>query len=133
MLKSTYRWCLTGTPIENKLEDLFSLVHFLNLETFGEWFWWNSYINVNGNKDSSSSFELLRQILKPVLLRRTKESTDKEGKDIIQLPKKNIYIEKVQLNKNEKKLYGLLHSKSKSLFEEFNKDKEIKNSYIHIF
>jgi DNA repair protein RAD5 len=83
MLKSTYRWCLTGTPIENKLEDLFSLVHFLNLETFGEWFWWNSYINVNGNKDSSSSFELLRQILKPVLLRRTKESTDKEGKDII--------------------------------------------------
>ncbi len=28
-LKANNRWCLTGTPIENKLDDFFSLLHFL--------------------------------------------------------------------------------------------------------
>lgn len=28
-LRSTYRWCLTGTPMMNGVIELFSLVHFL--------------------------------------------------------------------------------------------------------
>ena len=39
-----------------------------------------------------------------------------DGKDILELPKKNIFLEKIKLLKNEKKLYDLLHVKSKELF-----------------
>ena len=35
-LKTTYRWCLTSTPAPNKHDDLFSLLQFLKVETFGE-------------------------------------------------------------------------------------------------
>ena len=33
-LKARYRWCLTGTPIQNKLDDFASLLKFLKLEPF---------------------------------------------------------------------------------------------------
>jgi len=36
-LKSQRRWCMTGTPIQNKLTDLFSLFWFLKLDPFGDW------------------------------------------------------------------------------------------------
>lgn len=36
-IKATYRWCLTGTPIQNSVEDLFSLLHFLKVDPWGSW------------------------------------------------------------------------------------------------
>lgn len=33
-LKTVYRWCLTGTPLQNRIGELFSLVRFLNVKPF---------------------------------------------------------------------------------------------------
>jgi DNA repair protein RAD5 len=44
-LKTDSRWCLTGTPLQNHLDDLFSLFHFLQIETFSDYYWFNNYIN----------------------------------------------------------------------------------------
>lgn len=93
-LKSYYKWCLTGTPIQNKLDDLFGLMMFLKLEVFGEYSWWNSYINNFHNE--KETFGLLNQILKTVLLRRTKKSTYKDGSIILSLPKKYVEVSKKQ-------------------------------------
>ena len=44
-LKSQINWCLTGTPIQNKLDDIFSLIHFIRYSPWSDYTWWNSYIN----------------------------------------------------------------------------------------
>lgn len=36
-LRSTYRWCLTGTPMMNGVFELFSLLHFLRIKPYSQW------------------------------------------------------------------------------------------------
>ncbi|KAG7114774.1 DNA repair protein RAD16 like [Verticillium longisporum] len=36
-LKGDYRWCLTGTPLQNRIGELFSLVRFLNITPFASY------------------------------------------------------------------------------------------------
>eukprot|EP00920_Eleutheroschizon_duboscqi_P024808 GHVT01061521.1.p1 GENE.GHVT01061521.1~~GHVT01061521.1.p1 ORF type:complete len:354 (+),score=84.76 GHVT01061521.1:71-1063(+) len=39
-LSAGRRWCLTGTPIQNSLNDLFALVAFLGVNPYKHWNWW---------------------------------------------------------------------------------------------
>jgi DNA repair protein RAD5 len=43
-LKAPRRWCLTGTPMQNQLDDLYSLVHFVGLQPLGDYKTWTDYI-----------------------------------------------------------------------------------------
>ncbi|KAI0011075.1 DNA repair protein RAD16 [Xylariaceae sp. FL0662B] len=37
-LKVEYRWCLTGTPLQNRIGEFFSLIRFLNISPFASYF-----------------------------------------------------------------------------------------------
>ena len=39
-LKSERRWVVTGTPIQNSMKDIFSIISFLKLEPFTDRQWW---------------------------------------------------------------------------------------------
>ncbi|KAG8532866.1 uncharacterized protein KY384_002744 [Bacidia gigantensis] len=43
-LRSEYRWCLTGTPMQNNLDELQSLVKFLRIKPFNELSVWRDQI-----------------------------------------------------------------------------------------
>ncbi|CAD8115976.1 unnamed protein product [Paramecium sonneborni] len=124
-LKSQFRWCLTGTPMQNKHDDLFSLLQFLQVETFSEYFWWNTYVNKEENEDDQQ--RILAQILQPIILRRTKNSQQFED---LQQVVENIHW--VELNQKERILYQKLLSGSQSLFNNIVKN-TLNQSYIHIF
>lgn len=36
-LQTTYRWCLTGTPLQNRIGEFFSLIRFLNIKPFAHY------------------------------------------------------------------------------------------------
>ncbi|EGR30279.1 hypothetical protein IMG5_136090 [Ichthyophthirius multifiliis] len=133
-LKSEFKWALTGTPLENKIDDLYSLFKFLEVNAFSEWRFWKKYVSLgNSSGQFGMNTDVLHALLKPIILRRQKDCKYQDGKDIISLPKKNIYLTKIQLDKGEKRLYQMIHDKSQNIFNQLNQEKLIEKNYIHVF
>ena len=67
------RWCLTGTPIQNGLEDLGSLMAFLRLPLLEDFSTFREHIINPTTSQRSSGFANLRTLLRSICLRRTRE------------------------------------------------------------
>ncbi|PLB43553.1 hypothetical protein P170DRAFT_441015 [Aspergillus steynii IBT 23096] len=107
---SANRLLITGTPLQNNITELWSLLHFLlpeifnDLNSFQSWFDFSSMLDNNGQTDvierrKRSLVSTMHSILKPFLLRRVK--TDVETS----LPKKREYILYAPLTAEQKDLY----------------------------
>jgi len=130
-LKAEYRWCMTGTPLQNKLDDMFSILQFLRVETWGEYFWWNNYINKHTTQEESA--EIVRGILKPILLRRTKKSTYLDGRGILELPPKEVKTCYVKLSPEERKIYDCFFHKGRKQFQDIVTGGTLQYEYAHVF
>lgn len=99
-LHGRHRIVLTGTPVENSLTDLWSQLTFLNPGLLGSYHFFKSEfvqsIEKQGNKEQ---LEKLRKIIRPFILRRTKEEV---AQDLPTLSQHVIYSEMAE---DQKKLY----------------------------
>lgn len=73
-LTAQHRWCLTGTPIQNSLEDLGALVAFLRVPVLENPATFRKFIVNQSTSTSASRFKHLRLLLESICLRRTRES-----------------------------------------------------------
>jgi hypothetical protein len=74
-LKSRYAIVLTGTPLENKLEELYSIVQFVDERRFGPAFQFlhdHRVLDEHGNLKGYRNLDKIRERLAPVFLRRTR-------------------------------------------------------------
>ncbi|KAF4637665.1 hypothetical protein G7Y89_g424 [Cudoniella acicularis] len=79
-LRSEYRWCLTGTPMQNNLDELQSLIKFLRIKPYDDLREFKEQIDrpmKNGRGDVA--IKRLRHYLKIFMKRRTKDILTKEG------------------------------------------------------
>ena len=72
-LRANFRWCLTGTPIQNSLEDLAALVNFIQSSPLDDFHVFKKHIISPLMKGSEKGVDNLRQLLDSVCLRRTKQ------------------------------------------------------------
>ena len=80
-LRSPFALVLTGTPLENRLDDLFSVVEFIDDRRLGPAFRFFNRHRVTDEKGKVLGYkdlDLLRERLKPVLLRRTRSAVIKD-------------------------------------------------------
>ncbi len=80
-LQSRYAFVLTGTPLENRLDELYSLVSFLDPSLFGPLFRFNrEYLDFDerGRPRGYRNLDRLRERLRPILLRRRKSEVAAE-------------------------------------------------------
>jgi hypothetical protein len=82
-LRSRYAMVLTGTPLENKLEELYSIVQFVDERRFGPAFQFlheHRVFDEAGNLKGYRNLDTIRERLAPIFLRRTR------GQVLTQLP-----------------------------------------------
>lgn len=110
-LQCRNRLLLTGTPIQNNMQELWALLHFImpslfdNHEEFSEWF--SKDIEAHAASNSKLNEEQLRRlhaILKPFMLRRIKKNVQSELGEKIEI---DVYCD---LTNRQKKLYRMLRS-----------------------
>jgi len=80
-LRSPFALVLSGTPLENRLDDLFSVVEFIDDRRLGPAFRFFNRHRVTDEKGKVLGYknlDLLRERLKPVLLRRTRRAVLKD-------------------------------------------------------
>ncbi|KAM5472326.1 putative ATPase [Microsporum audouinii] len=121
---SANRLLITGTPLQNNIAELWSLLHFLlpeifnDLDNFQSWFDFSSVLDDSRQNDINEKrrrnlVSTMHAILKPFLLRRVK--TDVESS----LPKKREYVLYAPLTPEQKELYvQIINGTSRQYLEE---------------
>ncbi len=106
-LSARFRLATTGTPVENRLEELWALFRFLNPGFLGshEEFRRRFVIPIEKEKNAEAR-RRLRRIIKPFLLRRTKAEVLED------LPPKTEVTVPVALSPEEKRYYEILRLKA---------------------
>lgn len=99
-LDARHRLCLSGTPVENHLGELWSLMKFLIPGFLGSEQAFNTRFRKPIEKDGDMDRnELLKQRVAPLILRRTKDQVAKE------LPPKTELVHLIELHTAQKDLY----------------------------
>jgi superfamily II DNA or RNA helicase len=111
-LNSPYAFVLTGTPVENRIDEIYSIVQFLDPQLFGPLFRFNRdfyQLDEKGRAIGYKNLDQLHERLQSVMLRRRKEEV--EG----QLPGRTINTYFVAMHKEQKLRYGEYESSAARL------------------
>ncbi|KAI2623059.1 SNF2 family N-terminal domain-containing protein [Hypomontagnella submonticulosa] len=115
--KSATRLLITGTPLQNNLKELWSLLHFLMPETFLDWEAFEVWFDFSDlqdeegttqfieDKESQDLVSKIHKVLQPLLLRRIKADVANY------LPKKREYVLYAPMTKEQTDLYNVISDK----------------------
>ncbi|KAL9182865.1 hypothetical protein ACHAXT_004144 [Thalassiosira profunda] len=113
---------LTGTPIQNNMQELWTLLNFINPDTFDDL---DEFLEDYGDIKSKEKVDELHETIRPYILRRLKEDVEKSGKSFLHIiyslvsmlvrttvpPKEETLIE-VELTVLQKQYYRALYEKN---------------------
>ncbi len=98
-LQGKHRLALTGTPIENALQDLWAQFNFVNPGLLGNHAQFIArYVDIPP-EERPARFEALKKIIYPFILRRTKEEVEK------QLPPLTEIVQLVEMTDEQRQMY----------------------------
>lgn len=133
-LSARHRWVLTGTPIVNRLEDLFSLVRFLKVEPWSNFSFWKTFITVPFEAgEFIRALDVVQTVLEPLVLRRTKDMKTPDGEALVPLPPKAIDVERIVLSQDERDVYDHIFLRAKSVFTQNAESGMLLKNYTTIF
>ena len=124
------RLCLTGTPLQNRLDDYAALVKFLRLVPFDNKLTWTHYIGGPLKAGNSTGLARLQILTSATTLRRSKAQKI-DGKLILDLPLKHETTRYVYMSTEERQIYELTRKASKNIVDNISRIGQMKE-YINI-
>ncbi|KAF9990547.1 hypothetical protein BGZ75_001111 [Mortierella antarctica] len=132
-IAANYRWCLTGTPIQNNIDELYSLIRFLGIKPYCEWTNFREKISapMKRSQQYGPAMQRVQALLKAVCLRRTKTSKV-DGKPILNLPDRNVDKVETQFSVDERAFYDALEQRTRDRFNAYVKAGTVMKNYSNI-
>uniref|UniRef100_A0A673CDH0 Helicase-like transcription factor n=1 Tax=Sphaeramia orbicularis TaxID=375764 RepID=A0A673CDH0_9TELE len=130
-LKAQRRWILSGTPIQNSVKDLWTLLAFLRLKPFDVREWWNRVIQRPAMQGDRAGLQNLQTLVKCITLRRTKTS-EVNGRPLVSLPEKMVCVEQVELNQQEREEYELARNEGRSTIGRYVAEGTVLRNYADV-
>ena len=115
------RWCLTGTPIQNRLEDLGSLIRFLRIVPFDNNATFRTHISEPLLTDSEAGDQNLRLLLRSVCLRRTRHLLD--------IPNAKDQTIVLSLSPEERTVYSRIIEDTKRNIDDYISNRSLTKAY----
>uniref|UniRef100_A0A4W3I2F1 Helicase like transcription factor n=1 Tax=Callorhinchus milii TaxID=7868 RepID=A0A4W3I2F1_CALMI len=131
-LKAQRRWLLTGTPIQNSLQDLWSLVSFLKLKPFTERQWWHRTIQRPVSLGDEQGLRRLQGLLRNITLRRTKNSQVR-GRPVVTLPRRTLCLQHISLCEEERQIYQAIMDEGRSTISRYLREDSMMTHYADVF
>lgn len=120
-LKADRRICLTGTPLQNNLVDLHSLIQFIKLEPWSNDVLWKNCIEGRVQASDPKGIEALHNVMTHISLRRLK-------KTILKMPEKREVVVTIGLNAPWDEKYAVQHERFAT---RFGRNREEGHSWDH--
>jgi SNF2 family DNA or RNA helicase len=134
-LQARSRFCMTGTPMMNSVEELYSLIHFLRIKPYSNWNKFrtdfNQPLKSSNERGRELAMQKLQALLKAILLRRNKK-TEINGRRILNLPERRVEESNPEFSEDERSIYVALETSSAVKFNKYLKAGTVSNSYMQI-
>ncbi|KAI9664003.1 MAG: hypothetical protein M1821_007494 [Bathelium mastoideum] len=132
-LQAKYRICMTGTPMMNNVEELYSLIRFLRIKPYCHWedFRTDFVKPLKQYYLKDSAMKKLQALLKAILLRRTK-TTKIDGQPIIRIPERTVEESHIVFSVDEKQVYDSLEQRSQLTFNRYLRAGTVGKNYSNM-
>ena len=123
-VRTEWRLILTGTPLQNNLQELWSLLNFVASETFADV---TQFLSSYGNMENDTSqLTALKKKLSSYILRREKEDAEKS------IPPKVETIIDVELTTTQKKYYRAIYEKNRTFLCKGGSGPSLRNVHMQL-
>lgn len=134
-LQSLTRFCMSGTPMQNSVSELYSLIHFLHIRPYNDHFKFSMDfirpLKSTIEPEKARAMQKLQALLKAILLRRNKKSTI-DGKPILTLPERTTESRHADFSEDEQAFYSALESRTQLQFNKYLNAGTVGRNYSNV-
>ncbi|KAL8766510.1 MAG: hypothetical protein Q9209_006726 [Squamulea sp. 1 TL-2023] len=135
VLQAQTRFAMSGTPMQNNVTELYSLIRFLRIKPYSDFskfsMDFSRPLKSSDGEDTARAMRKLQALLKAILLRRDKKSTI-DGKPILNLPERTTDSRHAAFSEDEQEFYNALESRTQLQFNRYLKAGTVGRNYSNV-